>query len=67
MRTERYGSYRGCEICRDSRGWFFTMPVRTAKLGEPVAVRSKRVYITGMRRLIDEIADAIDRYLEAVR
>ena len=43
MRTQRFGTYRGCEICRSRRGWFFTVPVDHMAVGESVSTLRKRV------------------------
>ncbi len=63
MKGKTYGTYRGCEICRDCRGWYFTAPVRSERFGEPVALKRRRVYVEDPIAALDAVVAAIDEHL----
>lgn len=64
MRTQRFGTYRGCEICRSRRGWFFTVPVDHMAVGESVSTLRKRVICPNALDASD-VMRAVDSYRSA--
>lgn len=65
MKTQRFGTYRGCEICRSGRGWFFTVPAGRMDMGESVNALRKRVICPNALGASD-VMRAVDNYRSAI-
>ncbi|MBQ3338251.1 MAG: hypothetical protein IJG82_01420 [Atopobiaceae bacterium] len=62
--TISYGYVRGCEICRDERGWYYAEPLPLTGYGETVGTPRRHVRVDdpegrGIQAVVDAIVERV--------